>query len=60
MTQLFRLGVVELELREEVNNVFDEFNAVGYRQLPTAGGGVARIPRWLGRRVYNAEVRVRF
>jgi hypothetical protein len=37
-TQAFRVGSLELEVREEVANLFDEFNAVGFRQLrrPTA------------------------
>ena len=36
MTQLFRVGGLAWEVREEVTNLFDEFNAVGYR---TAGTG---------------------
>ena len=34
--------------------------AVGYRQLPAPDGEVALLPRGLGRRVYNGEVRVAF
>jgi hypothetical protein len=59
MTQALRIGDLALEVREEVANLFDEFHAVGYRQLPTPGGSMAVLPRGLGRRVYNAEVRVR-
>jgi hypothetical protein len=60
MTQLFRVGGLAWEVREEVANLFDEFNAVGYRQLPTPDGSMALLPRGLGRWVYNLEVSARF
>lgn len=60
MTQAFQIAGIELEIREEVANLFDEFNAVGYQQLPSPDGTMALLPRGLGRRVYNAEVSVRF
>ena len=59
-TQAFCVGSLEWEVREEVANLFDEFNAVGYRQLPAPDGSMALLPRGLGRRVYNVEVSVRF
>ncbi|MBT4099272.1 MAG: TonB-dependent receptor [Gemmatimonadetes bacterium] len=60
MTQVFSFGGFELEVREEVANLFDEFNVVGYRQLPAPDGSMSLLPRGLGRRVYNGEVSVRF
>jgi hypothetical protein len=59
-TQAFRVGSLQLEVREEVANLFDEFNAVGFRQLPAPDGSMALLPRGLGRRVYNVEASVRF
>ena len=59
MIQAFRLGDLQWEIREEVANLFDEFNAVGYRQLPAPDGSVALLPRGLGRRVYNVEFSAR-
>ncbi|MDA0337355.1 MAG: hypothetical protein O2782_19500, partial [bacterium] len=59
-TQALRVGSLEWEVREEVANLFDEFNAVGYRQLPAPDGSMALLPRGLGRRVYNLEVSMRF
>lgn len=56
-TQVFRLAGMEWE---EVANLFDEFNAVSYRQLPAPDGSMALLPRGLGRRVYNAEISLRF
>lgn len=60
LAQVLQAGPVELEVREEVANLFDEFNAVGYRQLPAPDGSMALLPRGLGRRVYNAEVSLAF
>ncbi|MDP6983175.1 MAG: hypothetical protein QGG05_08840 [Candidatus Latescibacteria bacterium] len=48
------------EVREKVANLFDEFNAVGHRQLPTPDGSMALPPRGLGRRAYQGEVSVKF
>ncbi len=59
MTQAFRIGSLSWEVREEVANLFDEFNVVGYRQLPAPDGSMALLPRGLGRRVYNVEVSLR-
>jgi len=60
MTQAFRVGSMDLEVREEIANLFDEFNAVGFRQLPAPDGSMALLPRGLGPRVYNVEASVRF
>ena len=60
LTQAFAIAAVEVEVREEVANLFDELNAVGMRQLPTPAGTMALLPRGLGRRVYNLEAKVRF
>jgi len=60
LSQVFEIGGLEVTVREEVANLFDQFNAVGYRQLPAPDGEVALLPRGLGRRVYNGEVRVAF
>lgn len=60
MTQEFTIGALEVELREEVTNLFDEFNVVGYRQLPAPDRTMALLPRGLGRRAYIGEVSVRF
>jgi len=60
MTQVFRVGGLEITVREEVANLFDELNAVGYRQFPAPDGKVALLSRGLGRRVYNGEVRLAF
>jgi len=60
MPQVFSLGDLEIEVREEVANFFDAFNIVGYRQLPAPDGSMSLLPRGLGRRVYNGEVSVRF
>lgn len=60
MTQVFAMGGLEITVREEVANLFDQINAVGYRQLPAPDGTVALLPRGLGRRAYNGEVRVAF
>jgi hypothetical protein len=59
-TQAFRTGDLTWEVREEVANLFDEFNAVSYRQLPAPDGSMALLPRGLGRRVYNVEISARF
>ncbi|MDP7361917.1 MAG: hypothetical protein QF768_04885, partial [Candidatus Latescibacteria bacterium] len=59
-TQVFSVAGLQIEVREEVANLFDEFNAVGYRQLPTPDGSMALLPRGLGRRVYQGEVSVKF
>lgn len=58
LTQVLTLFGGELEVREEVANLFDEFNAVGYQQLPTPQG-MELLPRGLGRRVINVEVSLR-
>ena len=60
LTQVFRVAGIEVEIREEVANLFDEFNAVGFRQLPAPDGTMALLPRGLGRRVFNGEVSVLF
>ncbi len=60
LTQVFQMAGVEIEIREEVANLFDEFNAVGYRQLPAPDGTMALLPRGLGRRVFNGEVSILF
>ena len=58
MTQAFTVRRLEVELREEVANIFDDYNVVGYTYLPAPDGSVTELTKSLGRRMYNVELRV--
>ena len=57
LTQAFEVRGVSLEVREEVANLFDQYNVVGYSYLPAPDGTVGELRRSLGRRHYTLEVR---
>lgn len=60
MTQVVSIAGLQLQVREEVANLFDEFNALSYQQLPTPDGAMERLPIGLGRRVTSIEVSIAF
>ena len=60
MTQSTSLWRKTLHLREEIANVFDQYNVLGYSYLPSPSGKPIELRRSLGRRVYNVSVSVEF
>ncbi len=58
MTQSISLWGKTLHLREEIANVFDQYNVLGYSYLPSSSGEPIELRRSLGRRVYNISVSV--
>ncbi|MEW6753132.1 MAG: TonB-dependent receptor [Candidatus Latescibacterota bacterium] len=53
MTQTMDVGGRRVSLREEVANVFNEFNVVGHTYLPLPSGSPVELVRGQGRRTYN-------
>ncbi len=60
MTQATSLWRKTLHLREEIANVFDQHNVLGYSYLPSSSGKPIELRRSLGRRVYNVSVSIEF
>ena len=60
MTQSTRLWRKTLHLREEIANVFDQHNVLGYSYFPSSSGKPIELRRSLGRRVYNVSVSMEF
>lgn len=60
MTQTVVLGGYKVDFRQEVANIFDQFNVVGYRYLPTPTDEAVELRRALGRRVYNVGMSTSF
>ncbi|MXY82574.1 MAG: TonB-dependent receptor plug domain-containing protein [Gemmatimonadetes bacterium] len=60
MTQSTSLWRKTLHLREEIANVFDQHNVLGYSYLPSSSGKPIELRKSLGRRVYNVSVSVEF
>jgi hypothetical protein len=60
MMQTVDLYGRSVEVRQEVANLFDQFNVVGYRYLPAPDGAAIELRNALGRRVYNLSVSVGF
>jgi len=53
MAQKVGLWGWKVELREEVANIFDQFNVVGHTYLPTPDGTPVELRTSLGRRIYK-------
>ena len=60
MTQSTSLWRKTLHIREEIANVFDQHNVLGYSYFPSSSGEPIELRRSLGRRVYNVSVSVEF
>jgi hypothetical protein len=60
MTQVITAFGKSVEVRQEVANIFDQFNVVGYRYLPAPDGALVELRNALGRRVYNLNLSVGF
>ena len=58
MTQTLNVAGYKVRVREEVANVFDQFNVVGYTYLPTPAGTPVELRNALGRRIYNMSLGV--
>ena len=58
MTQTLNVAGYKVRVREEVANVFDQFNVVGYTYLPTPAGTPVELRNALGRRIYNLSLGV--
>lgn len=50
----------KVEMREEVANIFDQFNVVGHTYLPMPNGMPVELRTSLGRRIYNFTLSTRF
>ena len=60
MSQEITIGSLAFEVREEIANLYDQYNVLDYRYLPLPNGRLAELPETLGRRVYNLGVRAEF
>ena len=60
MTQAIDIAGKTLHLRQEVANMFDQHNVVGYSYFPSFRGVPVEVRRSLGRRVYNFSVSIKF
>ncbi len=56
LTQGIRIAENVFHLRQEIANLFDQYNVVGYSYFPTWQGEPIEVKRSLGRRVYNLGV----
>ena len=52
-TQSVTLAGKTLHVRQEIANLFDQYNVLGYSYLPSPGGEPVEVRNSLGRRVYN-------
>lgn len=59
-TQRVRIYGIDIELRKEVANIFDQFNIVGFEYLPAPDGSVVEFQNGLGRRVFSARFGIIF
>ncbi len=60
MTQAIDIAGKTMHLHQEVANMFDQHNVVGYSYFPSFRGEPVEVRRSLGRRVYNFSVSVKF
>jgi hypothetical protein len=60
LTQTLGLGGRRWHVREEIANLFDQYNVVGRTYLPMPTGAPVELRRSLGRRVYNLSVSTSF
>jgi hypothetical protein len=60
LAQTVHLRTWELQVQEDVHNVFDQYNVVGHTYLPTPAGTPVELRHTLGRRVYNIALSTRF
>ena len=60
MTQMVRVWGWKVEIREEVANLFDQFNVVGYTYLPGGPDTLVELRNALGRRTVNLSLATRF
>lgn len=60
MTQMVRVWGWKMEIREEVANLFDQFNVVGYTYLPGGPDTLVELRNALGRRTVNLSLATRF
>ena len=56
LTQGIRIAENVFHLRQEIANLFDQYNVVGYSYFPTWRGEPIEVKRSLGRRVYNLGI----
>lgn len=60
LTQILNLAGHHWQLRQEIANLFDQYNAVSRTYLPMPTGWPVELRRSLGRRVYNLSVSTSF
>jgi hypothetical protein len=60
LTQTINLGGWEVQVQEEVANLFDQYNVVGHTYLPTPTGRLIELRNALGRRVYSIALSTKF
>ena len=60
LTQGLNLLGRTFHLRQEIANLFDQYNVLGYSYFPTFLGESIEVRRSLGRRVYNLGIALKF
>jgi hypothetical protein len=60
LAQTVYLGEWQLQVQEEVGNVFDQYNVVAHTYLPTSASSPVELRHALGRRVYNVALSARY
>ena len=60
MTQALNVWNHTVHVRQEVANMFDQHNILGYTYLPSSSGAPVEVRKSLGRRVYDFRVTMKF